>query len=490
MQKKFVYNLALIIVLNLIVKPFFILGIDAEIQNRVGASEYGLYFSLLNLTFIFNIILDFGLVNYNTKNIAEYPNLISSYFNKLFSIRLVLFLLYIVSILIFSLILGYNKIELYYISILVFNQFLIACIQFFRSNLTGLHLFKTDAILSILDRSLLIIICIVLLWSGWFDTKFKIEWFIYAQTVAYGTTAIIGFFMIKRKIGAFKIEFNYAKSLSLIKKSMPYALLIFLMFIYNRIDSIMLERMLNDGKVHAGIYAQGFRYLDAINMFALMFAGILLPIYARILKEKKDIYQMVETPLRLLIPFSILIGITCYFNSELIMNFRYTAYISSSSISFGVLILSFIPISITYIFGTLLTANGSLRQLNWMAVLGVIINLLLNIILIPKLLSYGAAIATLITQSITAIIQILIAYRIFKFKLNFKLLSQILLYILIITFLNSSLTVDTFAYFTNNPNLIFSLKLLIGGLFILITGIIKITHLKALFKSKNQTKVI
>jgi hypothetical protein len=47
MQKKFLSNLALILVLNLLIKPFAIFGIDATIQNRIGAQEYGLYFSLL-----------------------------------------------------------------------------------------------------------------------------------------------------------------------------------------------------------------------------------------------------------------------------------------------------------------------------------------------------------------------------------------------------------------------------------------------------------
>ena len=53
MQKKFLSSLGLLVLLNLIVKPLFILGIDAEVQNRVGQEDYGLYFGLLNLSFIF-----------------------------------------------------------------------------------------------------------------------------------------------------------------------------------------------------------------------------------------------------------------------------------------------------------------------------------------------------------------------------------------------------------------------------------------------------
>ena len=69
MQKKFVTNLALLLFLNLLIKPFWILGIDRSVQNSVGAADYGMYFALFNFSFLLNIILDFGITNFNNKNI-------------------------------------------------------------------------------------------------------------------------------------------------------------------------------------------------------------------------------------------------------------------------------------------------------------------------------------------------------------------------------------------------------------------------------------
>ena len=51
MQKKYLKNLALLIFLNLLVKPFWILGVDREVQNVVGTSEYGFYSVILNFSF-------------------------------------------------------------------------------------------------------------------------------------------------------------------------------------------------------------------------------------------------------------------------------------------------------------------------------------------------------------------------------------------------------------------------------------------------------
>jgi O-antigen/teichoic acid export membrane protein len=70
---------------------------------------------------------------------------------------------------------------------------------------------------------------------------------------------------------------------------------------------------------------------------------------------------------------------------------------------------TFIPISSIYIFGTLLTANGDLKKLNIIAFVGIVLNLSLNFIFIPKYAAKGAAISALVTQSIVAIMHILVA---------------------------------------------------------------------------------
>jgi O-antigen/teichoic acid export membrane protein len=49
----------------------------------------------------------------------------------------------------------------------------------------------------------------------------------------------------------------------------------------------MLERMLEDGKTQAGIYANGFRFFEAANNIAFLFASLLLPLFSNLLKNVK-----------------------------------------------------------------------------------------------------------------------------------------------------------------------------------------------------------
>ncbi|MEZ4923024.1 MAG: oligosaccharide flippase family protein [Crocinitomicaceae bacterium] len=478
MQRKFLSSLFLIVLLNLLVKPFYILGIDAAVQNQVGEEVYGNYFALLNFSFLLNILLDLGITNYNTRNIAQHPQLLVKHFYKILSIRIGLFFLYASFTLFSGLLIGFDQQEFYLLAILIFNQFLVATIQFARSNFGGLHLFKTDAIISVLDRLILIILCGLMLWTNVMGGKIQIEWFIYAQTIAYGLAAIISISILSNKIGHLKIKLNKAFSAAILKRSFPYALLIFLMMMYNRVDAVMIERLLADGNEQSGIYAQGFRFLDAVNMFALLFAGMLLPIFARLIKEKSDIREMMELAIRILLVASLTVGIFGYFYQETLINALYSNANQSSSVTFGLLILSFIPVSITYVFGTLLTANGSLKALNVMAVFGLIINVVLNIILIRSYKAEGAALATLITQIFTALIQVILVYRIFKFKINLSLYAKIISFA---TLIIGYLWFATNTEWKVNPSIWLITFFIISPILATILGLLKLSDLKMIF---------
>jgi peptidoglycan biosynthesis protein MviN/MurJ (putative lipid II flippase) len=60
--------------------------------------------------------------------------------------------------------------------------------------------------------------------------------------------------------------------------------------------------------------------------------------------------------------------------------------------------------------------------------MGMILNIGLNIIFIPKYKAVGSAMSSLITQSLMALIQIFIAYRKFQFRINYLLITRILIY--------------------------------------------------------------
>ena len=434
LKRKFVTNLILLLSLNLLIKPFWIFGIDRTVQNLVGDHNYGLYFALFNFSMILNILLDVGITNYNSRNIAQNNFLLPKHLSNIVGLKFLLAIVYAVFALVVAAIIGYDKIQFHLLFFLIFNQFLISFTLYLRSNISGLLLFRTDSFISVLDRSFMIAICSILLFTNILKEEFSIEWFVYAQTAAYILTSIITFAIVLRKSGRIKIRFNIKFFLVFLRKSYPYALLILLMSFYNRIDSVMLERLLPDpiGKEQAGIYAHSFRLLDAVSMFGVLFAGLLLPIFAKMIKHKESIGQMVKLSYTLLVVPAIIIAISSIYYSGEIMTVLYTSNTENSAAILGILMIGFIGIATTYIFGTLLTANGSLKYLNIMAFSAMVLNITLNLILIPRFYAFGSAYASLVTQIFTGATQVILALVIFKLKFNLKFIFQLLMFVAVV----------------------------------------------------------
>lgn len=479
MQKKFVTNLAFLLFMNLFIKPIYILGIETQVQNQVGAANYGVYFAVFNFSLLVAILLDFGITNFNNKNIAQNNHLLTKHFSGLFMLKLVLAIVYIVIVIAIGLLIGYNERMMKLLLVQGFNMFLLYFINYMRSNLAGLHLFKTDAVVSIMDRTLLIIVCTLMLFTGILKEPDGIMYFAYAQTFSYFTTAVTAFIIVLGKTHSFKLKWNRAFSLMILKQSLPYAILTFLMSFYNRIDTVMIERMLPTGvgDVQSGIYAQAFRLLDAANMISFLTAGMLLPIFSRMLKYKESIEPLVKLISTLLLTLAIVVGVGCVFYNEDLMGLLYAVHAKESAHIFSILMLSFIAISTTYIFGTLLTANGNLKQLNIMAASGMVLNITLNVILIKQLEAYGAALSSMITQYLTAIIQVILAQRIFKFRINYRLINTLIVFTLGVIVINYGTKMLQLNWMIN-----FVIMVACCGLWAFVSGVLNIKSIFRIMK--------
>ncbi|MBC8314147.1 MAG: oligosaccharide flippase family protein [Bacteroidetes bacterium] len=447
MQRKFLTNLGLLLFLNLLIKPFWIFGIDRTVQNTVGVEEYGFYFVVFNFSFLFNILLDFGITNFNNRNIAQHNHLLNKHVSGILVLKLLLVVVYFLFTFLAALLWGFSMDQLKLLVLLGFNQFLISFILYLRSNISGLLFFKTDSILSVLDRFLMILFCGVLLWGHVTKEAFRIEWFVYCQTVAYLITVLIALYIVIRKANFRKLNWNWLFFLMIIKKSMPFALLVLLMMFYTRLDPVLLGSILEGrlGNEQAGVYAHGFRLLDAATMIAFLFAILLIPIFSKMLKQKESVEQMLKLSFTLIITVAVIVSSVSFFYSQEMMELLYNDDISQSVPVFQLLMMGFVAISTTYIFGTLLTANGNLKELNIIAVISLGINLAINILLIPHLMALGSAIASLTTQFFAAAAQVVLVQRIFRFRVNYSYIFTLLSFVggvILVVYLSRQFTIS------------------------------------------------
>jgi O-antigen/teichoic acid export membrane protein len=416
MRRKFAANLVFLITVNMLVKPYFIFGIDRVVQNRVGPDEYGVYFAVLNYSFLLSIILDFGIQNFNNRAISRDRRRLGEYLLNLTMIKFFLSIVYLALTFLAAWATGYGELKMKMLFYLAINQILLSIILYFRSNVAALQMFKTDSILSTLDKLLAIVFCLIIIYVPYFKQNFDIMWFIYAQTAGLFITAIISLLVVMGrtviKLKLWKPKFTRM----ILLKSAPFAMLTLLMGIYYRIDAVMIERMLPNGDSEAGIYAASFRLLDSVNQFGYLFSTLLLPMFASMIRRNESMQKLVKFSSELMFVVAIITAVDCYFFRNEIMILLYNNSTSYWSLIFGWLMINFVPMSSIYIFGTLLTANGSLKVLNFIALGGMVINVSLNFYLIPHYGALGATIATLITQIFAALAHIYATHRKFGFS--------------------------------------------------------------------------
>lgn len=426
MKKRFITNLALLVFLNLLIKPFWFFGIEVGVQNQVGEEIYGFYFSLFNFAFILNILLDLGINNFNNRAISRDHRLLQDHLAAIIPLKLFLSLIYAGIVLITGKLIGYSPEQFKMLWILVMNQFLASFILYFRTNISGLQYYRTDSLMSVMDRSLMILFTGLLLWGNFTREPFKIEWFVYAQTASYSLTLITSAVIVRYRAGTFFRRINLRNSFRILKLSYPFALLILLMSLFNRVDSVMLERLLPEiGKEQAGIYAQSFRIFDAASQFSLLFAMLLLPMFSKMISQNENVNDLIRIAMPLLMVAGLTAAISCNYYKQEVIDLLYVAHSPYSSKIFGILMIGFLFISTSYLYGTLLTANNNLRHLNILAASTVVINITLNLILIPKYQAYGAAISSLISQGYYAVAQVILAVYLIRIPINGDILVRL-----------------------------------------------------------------
>ena len=446
MNKKFLKNIIFLLFVNLLIKPFWILGIDVAVQNLVGDTSYGLYLAISQFSYLFYILLDLGLTNFNNRNIAQNNQLLSKHFVGISQAKILLTVIYFIVIFVIGWIIGYRSEQLKLLAIVGVNQVLLSFILYVRSNISALLLFKTDSMLSVLDRVLMILICSFMLWSGFFPKEdFNVYTYIYAQTISYIITLGIAVAIVLKHTGRLTIRINIPFVIMIIKKSLPYALLVLLMSFYNRLEPVLIERLLPEdiAASQAGVYAKAWRLFDAGNNISYLFSVILLPLFAAIIKKNEDLQGLVKQSFSIMLSMTCIIAVLCIFYSNIIIDLLYPEQNNNESITILMILMgSFVSVSVTYIFGTLLTANGNLRQLNIVAACGVVLNITLNCLFIPNFQAIGAAFTSLCVQFITCVIQFFIAKKIFNLRLGTAFWLRLLAFLVstsVITYLSTTL---------------------------------------------------
>lgn len=434
---RFITNIFLLIFLNLLIKPAWVFLIDRNVQLQVGHAVYGLYNALFSLSIIFSILLDMGITNFNNKRIASDTKLFDTTLPNLLIAKLLLAPLFTLALLGVGYLLNYNAYALYLLFLLALTQILSSLLLFLRSNVSGHHDFKIDSFLSVLDKLVMIVLCAYFLF-GPSGAKFSIRWFLYIQIFSTALACLTAWIIIQFRYQRFNpARIHKSEMLALIKSSLPYAALILLMSIYIRSTPLLLERLA--GATENGLFAEVFRILDMLNMLGYLFAGMLLPMFARMLANHVDFHPLLRNSTNILMSVSLAVTAWALIYARETMQLLYQDNSDYLTTLYRIILLSFPAMSLMNIYSTLLTAAGALNKLIRIAAWGSTMSLLIGFVLIYFLRSTGAAITFSAIQWILGIWYIVASQKKLGLYTNFSWIIRFTIFFLVFALSNFAL---------------------------------------------------
>ena len=204
------------------------------------------------------------------------------------------------------------------------------------------------------------------------------------------------YFYVKNNLSLLKWRFDKIMAVSMLKDSWPLILSGMVITIYMKIDQIMIQSMLGNAEV--GQYAAAVRLSEAWYFIPMLISTSLFPAILNAKKVSEELYYArLQKLYNFMIWFSIIIAGIMTFMSDWVIELLYGAKYAESS---GVLII-YIWAGIEVFFGVanskwILTENLQKYRL-LIDGFGAVLNVGLNLLLIPLYGIYGAAFATLIS---------------------------------------------------------------------------------------------
>jgi O-antigen/teichoic acid export membrane protein len=402
-KREFLINLTFLVLINLMIKPLYIFGIDVGVQNAAGPVAYGLYFYLLGFVYLFQVVNDLGIQNFNNRFISLNESLLGKYFPHILSIKFILGLLFMVATVLTGWFLGMVELYPLLFGLIAFNLFLDSLNGYLRSNIAGLGWYRRDSLLSVTDKLVMILLVGSLLLHPVLSERFEIIWFAIAQAASFLVVTLSCLWMLRPRLSKMWKWPELRYFILVFKKSWPFALILLSTFFYNRLDGVMIGYLLEDGERQAGYYAAAFRLYDAAAMFTFLFVGLLYPMFSKMLSRGENPSDLYHFGLKLAWIAALAILALLLIFSDDIMHGLYLDPGPAAGAALALLAFAFVAKSVYHISGSYLLSHGDLGMINLIFGGGVVLNFLLNLIMIPKMEMLGACWATLITQALIAL---------------------------------------------------------------------------------------
>ncbi|MFY9638064.1 MAG: flippase [Methanobacterium sp.] len=373
----------------------------------LGVANYGILTFALALTSMLGIFADFGLNTLMTREVVRNKSLTNKYLNNIFSIKLLQVTILMIFVLVIVKVLDYpieTVYVLYFMMILlIFNTFS----NFFASLFQAYEKLEYQSIASVLNSILMLIGILILINYNYGLVTFTI---LYALV---GGLILIYYLFISTKIFKFsrpKIEVDWDFWKPTIKTAAQFGLIGVFVTIYIWIDSVMLSFM--QGNEAVGLYNAAYRIVLFLLFIPAVINSAIFPVMSRLyVSSSNSLEQIVEKYFKFMILIGIPIGVLITILSTQIIILIFGNAFLASAPALQILIWATVLTFGNAAFVQLFQSTNKQILLTKITFIGMVVNITLNFILIPKFSYIAASFNTLLTELIILSLVMIMAYR-------------------------------------------------------------------------------
>jgi O-antigen/teichoic acid export membrane protein len=466
------YTLALIIQ-KLISFVYF-----SYVAVQIGVNSLGNYTFALFFTTIFAIIIDLGLSNVLVREVSKDQAKSQDYFSSVMAIKipLAIFTYCLIFIIINLLHESVLVKELVYLAgiIMVVDSFTLTFYSFLR----GWHNLKFESIGTVIFELIIAATGIVLI-------HFTRDLRILILAILLGSlfNCFYSLYLLKSKLNLkFLLKSNKQITKSLLLIAVPFALAAIFTRVYGYIDTVLIKQMVSSTAV--GYYSIPYKITFSMQFIPMAFVASLYPAFASyFVKDKEMLKKTFEKSMIYLGILAVPITFGLVALARPIMLKVYTNQYLNSVLPLQILILSLLFLFLNFPLGSLLNAcNRQTRNTIHIGIV-MIINIVLNVIFIPKYSYIGAAVISTVSTIIMFALQMYVARQIVDFSYKNILINYWKI------FLSSILMFLAINYLKNSVNFVILIVLgaLIYGLVMFLLKAITKEDFKLIFKSFSRS---
>ncbi|ALW85703.1 hypothetical protein AUC43_11760 [Hymenobacter sedentarius] len=392
-------------------------------QDRLGHATFGLITALSALTLVVAALSDLGLTPYSVQRVAAEPTFMAETFPTLLPLRGALNAVALAAMLGVGWVLGYRGSELVLLAAIGIALLLTQYGQFLRGTLQAHQKFNTDAVLSVVEKFVLLGAVLVLLPVG-----LTLPRYVGARLGAAAFTTVVLYGLMTRLFGRVKYRWQGLVARTALRASLPFAFMTLLYGVNERIDMVMLERLASP--TEAGYYAGAYRWVDAVMMYAWTVLPLFFAKFASVARDASAQRQLLWFGQRVLtLPLLFVVAFVLFRGEVLFWQFSHStpAEVARMTWCLKILFINVLVHAFFAIYSTLLTSTTHERAVSWLVAGSIFLNIGLNLFLLPR---YGAVAASLDTLLCAAAVSVgylvLVAQRT-GVGVPFRLLARLLL---------------------------------------------------------------